>query len=70
MPDLDAVVGTGVDMAATCFAALAGRLLGVGARRGIRTPAVAAPAAMSDGAVGRWVRPRARLPVELCIFRS
>jgi hypothetical protein len=71
MPDLDAALGTGVDMAATCFAVLTGLLLlGAAASRSIRTPASAASAATSRGAVGRRVRPRARSPVELCVSRS
>jgi hypothetical protein len=69
--DLDTSLRAGVDMAATCFAILAGLLLlGAGARRIIRTPGLTASARAAGGAAGRPVRPRARSPVELCVSRS
>jgi hypothetical protein len=71
MPDLEGALGAGVDMAATCFAVLAGLLvLGAGVRRSPRISAFSASAAASGGAASRRVRPRARSPVELCICRS
>jgi hypothetical protein len=69
--NLDTSLPAGVDMAATCFAILAGLLLlGAAARRIMWAPDLTASDSASGGAAGRPVRPRARSPVELCVSRS
>ncbi len=65
----DAALLVGVDMAATCFAVLAALLLvGAGARRSRRTRGWLGLTA-SGRPAGHGSRPRARSPVELCVYR-